>query len=240
MAYIRRGPGPRITTAARCARADVDADRRTNELVRRISWMPGNAAWWTSVLFAIGSFCFALGAFPLYARLVGASADDVTYFVGSLFFTTAAALQLWQSDHRLAFWASLVQFAGTLFFNRSTFQAMNQNLSASGADRDVWRPDALGSIAFLVSSVISCIDVRRASRDAPRDANWWGAWWNMVGSIAFGVSAVASYVITDSDTLRNAQLANLGTFAGAICFFVAAIIVMPREPAPEGASVPGR
>src|SRR4051812_35618936 len=195
--------------------------------MRRISWMPGNVAWWTGVLFAIGSFCFALGSFPLYAHVAGAAADDVTFFVGSLFFTTAAALQLWQSDHRLAFWASLVQFAGTLFFNRSTFQALNKNLSAAGADRNVWRPDALGSIAFLVSSALACFDVRRATAGTPRDANWWGAWWNMLGSVAFGVSAVASYVVTDSDTLRNAQLANLGTFVGAVCFFVAALITLP-------------
>src|SRR5689334_23681777 len=105
--------------------------------------MPASAAWWTAVLFMIGSSCFALGAFPPYARIVGATADGVTYFVGSIFFTTAAALQLWQADHRIAFWASLVQFVGTLFFNRSTFQALHQNLSATEADRHVWRPDAL-------------------------------------------------------------------------------------------------
>jgi hypothetical protein len=209
-------------------------------MTRRVTWMPGSVAWWTSVLFAIGSFCFALGAFPLYAHLVGSTADNVTYFVGSLFFTTAAALQLWQADHRLAFWASLVQVAGTLFFNRSTFQALNKNLSAAGENRNVWRPDALGSVAFLVSSVLACIDVRRASREAPRTNDWWAAWWNMIGSIAFGVSAAASRVVTDSGTLRNAELTNLGTFAGAVCFFVAALIVMPRRGAPAVDLAPPR
>lgn len=194
-------------------------------------WAPRSLAWWIAILFMFGSACFAIAPLPFYLEAVGSTGDAITYFVGSIFFTTAAALQLWQADHRVAFWASLVQFAGTLFFNRSTFQALHQSLTATEADRHVWRPDALGSIAFLVSSALACFEVRRASTAAPRDTEWWGAWWNMIGSIAFGASAIASYVITDSGTLRNAQVANLGTFVGAICFFVAAWLVLPREPA---------
>jgi hypothetical protein len=220
-----------MTSVSAASTSSTGAVPRWRLASLRIMAMRTTAAWWTAVLFAIGSMCFALGAFPPYAQLVGATADGVTYFVGSLFFTSAAALQLWQADHRLAFWASLVQFAGTLLFNRSTFQALHQNLSAAEANRHVWRPDAFGSIAFLVASGIACADVRRASRNAPRDTEWWSAWWNMVGSIAFGVSAVASHVVTDSDTLRNAELANLGTFAGAVCFFVGAVLVLPRETA---------
>ncbi len=51
----------------------------------------------------------------------------------------------------------------------------------------------------------------------------------MGGSVAFGVSAAASYVIVESDILRNAQRANLGTFVGALCFLVGAILVLPRQ-----------
>jgi hypothetical protein len=194
-------------------------------------WAPNRAAWWIAVLFAIGSTCFALGAFPPYASWVGATADGVTYFVGSLFFTSAAGLQFRTSDGRLAWWAGLIQFAGTLFFNRSTFAALHQTLTASQADRHVWTPDALGSVAFLVASAIACVDVRRPLRNSPRSRDWSAAWVNMAGSVAFGVSAVASYVIVDSDVLRNAQRANLGTFVGAICFFVGALLILPeRQP----------
>ena len=59
-------------------------------------WAPTAVGWWIGVLFAVGSFCFALGSFPPYANVVGAMADNVTYFVGSLFFTTAAFLQYCQ------------------------------------------------------------------------------------------------------------------------------------------------
>ena len=61
---------------------------------RSIWWDPREADWWVAANFAIGSACFILGATPGYASLVGTDADGVTYFVGSLFFTTAAWLQV--------------------------------------------------------------------------------------------------------------------------------------------------
>ena len=51
---------------------------------------------------------------------------------------------------------------------------------------------------------------------------------NLVGSIAFGVSAVASYV-TSSGQLLSVALTNLGTFVGAICFLVGAILLLPER-----------
>jgi hypothetical protein len=190
-------------------------------------WAPDRLVWWVGVLFIIGSTCFALGSFPPYAAWAGATTDGITYFIGSLFFTSAAFLQLRLGGSRLVWWAGVIQFAGTLLFNRSTFQALNQNLSAAEADTNVWRPDALGSIAFLVSSALACVDAGRAR--VARDSEWWSAWLNMAGSIAFGVSAAASYVITDSGELRNAERANLGTFVGAVCFLAGAVLILPRE-----------
>ncbi len=81
--------------------------------------------WWIAILFAIGSTCFLVGPFPGYAALVGAEADALTFFVGSIFFTTAAALQCletWPAEPLIR-WASMIQFAGTIEFNRTTFRA---------------------------------------------------------------------------------------------------------------------
>ena len=192
-------------------------------------WAPTRATWWIGALFIIGSTCFALGSFPPYASLVGGSGADVTFFIGSLFFTSAAALQFQQARARFDWWAALIQLVGTLFFNRSTFQALHGNLTAAEANRHVWVPDALGSAAFLISSAISCIAGRRVSRSARREPLWWANWLNMFGSIAFGISAAASYTIASSDTLRNAARANLGTFVGALCFLSGAVLIMPRR-----------
>ena len=40
-----------------------------------------------ALFFALGSACFLVGPFPGYAQLVGAEADGLTFFVGSILFT---------------------------------------------------------------------------------------------------------------------------------------------------------
>jgi hypothetical protein len=105
-------------------------------------------------LFVLGASCFALGTIPAYVDAVGAAADATTFFVGSIFFTTASLLQLKQTSRldRLDWWACVVQSAGTLFFNVTTFTAMNDALSTKQEAIRVWAPDALGSACFLVAS----------------------------------------------------------------------------------------
>ena len=49
-------------------------------------------------LFMVGSACFVLGSVPAYVSAVGAWPDAATYFVGSLFFTSASWAQLVQSQ----------------------------------------------------------------------------------------------------------------------------------------------
>ncbi|HEY6810573.1 MAG TPA: hypothetical protein VIZ70_05560 [Propionibacteriaceae bacterium] len=59
---------------------------------------------------------------------------------------------------------------------------------------------------------------------------------NMVGSVAFGVPAVACYVVPATGDVWNDELTNLGTFVGAVCFFTGAILLMP--PGTAAAPVP--
>ena len=214
-------------------------------------WAPHDVAWWTGCLFAVGSICFALGALPGYVDAVGLGADGVTFFVGSLFFTTAALLsliQVWDSRPRAhegrafprlawatagaAWWACAVQFVGTLFFNRSTFDAMLENLSQSQANQLVWRPDVLGSICFLVASWIAWKAVaHRLWSWQPRSLTWWIAGLNLAGSIAFGASAAAAHVVSRSGQVRNVAVMNLGTFLGALAFLAGAVLLLPARTA---------
>jgi len=217
---------------------------------------PGRADWQVAASFAVGSSCFILGATPGYAALVGATADGVTYFVGSIFFTLAALLQVLismgairadrrplagvQWRHRVRevrrpdWWAGVVQFAGTLLFNVSTFAALNDSLSVTEANHRVWSPDVFGSIAFLVASGLAFADVARPWITwRPRDLGWSVATLNMVGSIAFGISAIAAKVITTTGDLRNTAIANLGTWVGAICFLVGAVLLIPDQKHPR-------
>ncbi|HEY2998088.1 MAG TPA: hypothetical protein VGJ43_05905 [Acidimicrobiales bacterium] len=202
-------------------------------------WAPTDVGWWTGVLFAAGSVCFALGAAPRYVDAVGVGADGVTYFVGSLFFTTAATLAVLATDRsdRLDWWAGLVQLAGTLFFNVSTYDAMADHLSAAQEDKLVWTPDWRGSICFLVASGLAWGAVSHGLWSwRPRSLAWLIAALNLGGSVAFGASAVASYVVPESDQPRNVTLMNLGTFLGALAFLAGAVLLLPeRMPGPAPA-----
>jgi hypothetical protein len=205
----------------RPARPTPQGDRR----LRREAWG-----------FALGSICFFVGPLPAYAAWAGDVGVAVTFFIGSLLFTTAGFIQLSLSGRRpprrgmnaadRADWfAAAIQFVGTLFFNVSTGQALVAAVQHPDAVGVGWRPDALGSIAFLVSSGLAVVATRDRGRLWDRDARTWhGTGLNLLGSIAFGVSAVAAYVVPTTGDLVSLFWTNLGTVIGALCFFIAAVL----------------
>jgi hypothetical protein len=62
---------------------------------------------------------------------------------------------------RIDWWATAVQLLGTLFFNVTTFTALDAHLTAKQSDLVVWTPDALGSICFLVASQLAYAEAGR-------------------------------------------------------------------------------
>ena len=194
------------------------------------------------VLFAIGSLCFAVGALPFYARAVDVTIDSLTFFVGSIFFTTAALLQLLEaraSGTKTDRIASAIQFVGTLFFNATTFYALNTSWSAQEADKYVWRPDAFGSICFLISSAMVYEVFAKPGRfDSwlPHRRDWQIAVLNFGGSVAFAISAIFSYIVPSTGEIRSAEYTNLGTFVGAIGFFLGAVLVLVDREHPQVAT----
>ena len=174
-----------------------------------------------AILFAVGSACFAVASFISQWGSVPRPGIGVTFFAGSVFFTGAAFLQLRGSRTRSDRVASLIQFAGTLFFNISTFAAMKSGLDTKEEDLRVWTPDVFGSICFLVSSWLAYVAVTRPSRD------WKIAALNLLGSVFFGVSAVAALVEPSTSEPVSAAVANAGTTAGAVCFFAGALLLIP-------------
>ena len=203
-------------------------------------------------LFIVGSALFALGSVPAYINAVGTVADSVTYFVGSIFFTAASFAQLLQAQTpamtavdidsqrrraavRLRAWlphdrnwlAAITQFPGTLFFNLSTAAALLHNATVKQQDRRVWRPDFYGSTLFLVASVFALLALGRLLSFRPRSFPWWIAWLNMLGSIFFMASALASFVLPATSELINSQISIVGTLLGALCFLIGAILMFP-------------
>jgi hypothetical protein len=219
-------------------------------------WRPDQVSWWMALLFAIGSACFAVAAIASQWASASRPAIGVTYFVGSIFFTVAAYLQFseavnvehgpvrgatrlrWKpaswEPRRIDWLASAIQLAGTLFFNVSTFTGMKHGFDARQSDLRVWTPDVFGSICFLVASELAYAEVcHRWVCLRARSLSWRIVSVNLVGSIAFGVSAVTSLIEPSTQEPVSAAIANAGTAAGALCFLVGAIM-LPLEAARAG------
>jgi hypothetical protein len=191
-----------------------------------------------ALAFAIGSVCFLVGPAPGYIDLVGPEADAITFFVGSVFFTTGGALQTAlavparaaSATGRAEFWAAVVQSAGTLFFNVSTFHALSATFDSPHYNKLVWRPDAFGSICFLVSGVIAYkASPRRGWLPLRGDRSWWQPAVNLLGCVFFGISAIAGYVVPSTGSIVDLAAANWNTCLGAACFLVCAIDTLLAE-----------
>jgi hypothetical protein len=182
---------------------------------------------WVAAGFGIGSVCFIVGPFPGFVELVGERADATVFFVGSLFFTSAAGLELRHATRDrprrdATWWSAAVQFAGTLFFNVSTGAALLGDLSAQQENRLIWAPDVFGSTCFLVSAVLGY----RATVGSHTMAAV-----NLAGCVFFGFSAIASFVVPDTGSILALAAANWNTAAGALCFLIGAVMLYRHSPA---------
>ncbi len=191
-----------------------------------------------SVLFSVGSLCFLVAPLPGFVDLVGPEVDAAVFFVGSLFFTSAAAVQCWDcvaaagtrswwQPHRLDWWSAWVQFAGTLFFNVTTFRSLSTTLDSSSYDRLVWRPDAFGSICFLVSGVLAYVAIAGGlRRSPPRTTEGTMTLVNLLGCVAFAAAAVGAYVLPSAGQEVNVVVTNAMTSLGALGFLVGALLLL--------------
>jgi len=224
--------------------------------------VPGGSTWWGAVanglvdgvLFRRRSICFALGSFPLYATAVGTNPTTSRFFAGSIFFTTASFLQYMESraprptfvrpapqrarlvaaapppPHRLV--AAGIQLIGRCGSTGPPERAV------SSAGR-VPRTPPIGVPTRSAPSASSSPagwpgrGVRWAFAWRPSRISWWITALNLGGSVAFGISAVASYV-TSSGQLLSVALTNLGTFVGAVCFLIGAVLLLRAHPGGAG------
>ncbi len=195
--------------------------------------------------FIIGSALFMLGV-PLSSGTLPVTVSGWTFFTGSLFFTGAAWLQFvvarrelpadavpavrwnrWMRPRSTDWTAAAVQLAGTFAFNVTTLASVLALAGTADVSAErVWRPDAVGSVLFLMSSAIALAPEVRARRHTHvRSRSWSVAVITMLGSVLFGISAVGAF--PEGDGVRNLAAANAGTVLGAACFLVAAALLLP-------------
>lgn len=219
-------------------------------------WAPGNLNWWIGTIFAIGASLFALGSIlllaPSLAKGWSVSTSDINfiYFLGSIPFTTAAYLQLFQSANvpdfqngsrtrRRSFFgwmpkdigwlSSALQFIGTLLFNLNTFDAMIPSLSWLQQDLAIWIPDILGSILFLASGYLAFVETCHAHGAwKPRDLSWWITVINLLGCIGFMIAAMFAIILPGPARPEMATIATVFTLQGAVCFFLGAVLMLPE------------
>lgn len=221
------------------AQAEAQADESTK---RRLTWINAVAA----TAFVIGGSLFCLGAVLAQAHVGGPRLAAAVFMLGGVFFTTggyASVLQVanaprgpgpdgvvtverwrwWSTEPGRLDWGSAVAlFVGTLYFGASLLVALLGDLTTAQIHRDVWTPEFIGCILFLVSGHLALTEMHR---DRPRgrraDLGWWIAVVNQAGSVLFMVAAVAAFVRPETGDELAIGIANWSTFAGAACFAVA-------------------
>ena len=264
-AVLRRPDGTEVEWTSRRQRKQLGvratATTRLGIRTRRWGGSPQPSSWWMGALFGVGSLCFAIGSIPLYFANVSPEVDAVTFAIGSVFFTAAAFVQYRETvhatdevvpdlarpsrrrrslfawrPHRIDWWASAIQLAGTLLFNVSTFAATRIDASVDHDKHLVWAPDVFGSVCFLIASGLAYAEVNR--RWWPRSdgsVGWHIGALNLVGSILFGLSAFGARLVGSSGAPANVALVNGGTCLGALCFLAGAVL-LPVESARDAAT----
>jgi hypothetical protein len=224
---------------------------RTRIALLRCLWLPTQLNWWIGSVFAVGALLFVLGSVLILdvtlAPALSVNANAV-YFAGSIPFSTAAYLQLYQAANapnpalptgRVAVfgwrpreigWSSCaLQFAGTLLFNISTFAALRPDLTWLQRDEAVWAPDFGGSVLFLLSGYLA-FNEACAARWAwrPRELAWWITVVNLVGCVAFMISAVLSFVPRHALWVDAVTASVVCTLIGALGFLLGSLLMLPE------------
>jgi hypothetical protein len=226
--------------------------------VMRGLWMPQKLNWWIGVVFAAGSSLFLLGSLlslmPELTRewRIDTNSINRIFFAGSIPFTTAAYLQLFQAANAGEFtpqgirkrhktewfgwnpgnigWLSCAfQFLGTILFNVNTFDAMSTGQNWLQQDLAIWVPDVAGSILFLASGQLAFSETCHAHFAwEPRNLSWWVTFVNLIGCAAFMISAIFAFVPPGGSSFDDATYAVLFTLIGATGFLIGSLLMLPE------------
>ena len=257
---IRRPDGSHHVWLSRAHRKRLPPGAASAKLAEVASWLwnPGQLNWWIGVIFALGATLFAsacvLSLAPALASGLGLSAIEVNavFFTGSIPFTTAAYLQLYQAANAAAVdfaaapspgrrhilgwrprdigWLSCaLQFPGTVLFNFNTFDALIPGLDWLQQELEIWLPNILGSVLFLASGYLAFVETcHRHLAWKPRELSWWVTFVNLLGCLGFMVAAVFSVVLPGPASEAMITLSLVFTLQGAVCFLVGSLLMLPE------------
>ncbi|MFJ1703827.1 hypothetical protein [Kitasatospora sp. NPDC088346] len=236
---------PAATGATETVRSADDA------VLRRLGRLNLVAA----VAFTVGGALFAAGAAVAQTGSGTPTQIASVYFAGGLFFTTGGYASLLQAVNaprrggaveplvarrwrwwsyeplRIDWLSTFLLFVGTLVFGINLLDSFLQGLSAQQVNRLIWTPDLVGCLLFLASGHLALVEVCHGRpRLRPHDLGWWIVAVNQLGSVLFLVSALAAFTRPETDSLVNVDVANWGTFAGALCFSAGGVAQLFERP----------
>ena len=224
-------------------------------------WAPSHLTWWVAMLFTVGSACFSVGGYAITfphdipKEWVTGMTLDWVFFIGSIFFTSAAFCQLleainaedseylyvgeksptsfqWVAWHpkRIGYMASLAQLIGTVMFNFNTGNAFISDLNWIQQDILIWTPNFIGCICFLIASRLAFMEVCHGYWGwQPGNIEWWITVLNLLGSIGFMISALYSLAVPPGDnSMTFTWLSAFFTFQGGVCFLIASYLLLPE------------
>jgi hypothetical protein len=261
------GKGIQLISSRRFRRGlsnlELDAKGQIKKRAERISLLfiirPRLLSWWIGVLFMIGSLLFTTGAIMnlFFESVLSAFTINLTYFTGSLFFTSAAYGQFLQAinanialvsgplekKRKWRWWArglrnpgflsSASQLIGTILFNINTFDAFYSTLTPVGISIMIWVPDMIGSVLFLISSFFAWVEIYHDDFVKRfRTVTWWLVWFNILGSVFFQLSAIYAFINPFTGKIEDNRLSVIYTLLGAVCFFAGAYlsVIEIKEP----------
>jgi hypothetical protein len=225
-------------------------------------WTPRQLNWWIGTVFAVGSLLFALASVlslaPALARAwsLDSTAINAIFFAGSIPFTIAAYLQLYQAanageftrddtqssrrpvlfgwrPHDIGWLSSALQFVGTILFNINTLDAMIPSLDGLQQDLEIWAPDFVGSILFLTSGYLAFSETCHAHWAwKPSSVSWWVVFTNLLGCVGFMISALFAIVLPGATNTVAVTLCIAFTLLGALCFLVGSLLMLPEAISP--------
>jgi hypothetical protein len=172
------------------------------DLLVRSAWMPRELNWWIGTVFALGSALFAaasiLSLTPALAERLSLSvaAVNAVFFAGSVPFTTAAYLQL--------------------------FQAANPDSQSEA--RAIHRLAAPERGMAQLSAAVEVCHGYWAWR--LRQLSWWVVFANLLGCLGFMVAAVFGVFLPAGDSSVAVTLSLAFTLQGAICFFIGSVLML--------------
>jgi len=196
-------------------------------------------AWWhdpivNNSVFFVGSIFFTSAGLIQYLEVINSEITDLTNTrTGESPVRRRLRLFAWR-PRNLGYLASLVQLFGTILFNFNTGDALISNMTSTEENLAIWTPNMIGSMCFLIATACSYLEVgHRYVCFRPRDFAFWIVIVNAFGSIAFQVSALASFYQADGSLLWPLG-ANWGTFLGGLGFLFASYLLVPELFEKEG------